>query len=88
MKMIPKSVNRRKYYKSSSYSLVLNGPRAGSEFVVMLVTIMKISVLKTCLTSMILASEVMKIVFCCCGCSSWENIAIGVNIGKKMENIE
>ena len=32
MKMIPKSLNRRKYYQSSSFSMVLNGPRAGSEF--------------------------------------------------------
>jgi hypothetical protein len=57
MKMIPKSLNRRKYYQSSSFSIVLNGPRAGSEFVVMLVTIMKINVLKTYSTSMILESK-------------------------------
>jgi uncharacterized metal-binding protein len=25
----------------------------------------------------------MKIIFCCCGCSSWENINIGINIEKK-----
>jgi hypothetical protein len=42
-----KSLNRRKYYQSSSFSVVLNGPWAGSEFVVMLVTIEKINVLKT-----------------------------------------
>ena len=47
MEMIPKSLNRRKYDKSSSFSMVLNGPRAGSEFVVMLVTIMKINVLQS-----------------------------------------
>jgi hypothetical protein len=57
MKMMPKSLNRRKYYQSSSFSMVLNGPQAGSEFVVMLVTIMKIDVLKTYSTSMILASK-------------------------------
>ena len=57
MKMIPKSLNRRKYYTSSSFSILLNGPRAGSEFVVMLVTIMKINVLKTYSTSMILESK-------------------------------
>jgi hypothetical protein len=28
MKMIPKTLNRRKYYQSSSFSMVLNGPRA------------------------------------------------------------
>jgi hypothetical protein len=39
MKMIPKRLIRRKYYKSSSFSMVVNGPQAGSEFVVMLVTI-------------------------------------------------
>jgi hypothetical protein len=57
MKMIPKSLNRRKYYQSSSFSMVLNGPQTGSEFVVMLVTIMKINVLKMYSTSMILASK-------------------------------
>ena len=44
-----------KMIKSSPFSMVLTGPRAGSEFVVMLVTIMKIDVLKTHSTSMILA---------------------------------
>jgi hypothetical protein len=43
---IGKSLNRRKYYQSSSFSMVLNNPRSGSEFVAMLVTIMKINVLK------------------------------------------
>jgi hypothetical protein len=57
MKMMPKSLNRPKYYQSSSFSMVLKGPRAGSEFVVMLVTIMKINVLKTYSTCMILASK-------------------------------
>ena len=36
---IPKSLKRRKYYKSSSFSMVLNGSRAGWEFLVMLVAI-------------------------------------------------
>jgi hypothetical protein len=34
-----KSLKRRKYYKSSSFSMVLNGSRAGWEFLVMLVAI-------------------------------------------------
>jgi hypothetical protein len=38
--------------------MVLTGRLAGSEFVVMLVTIMKINVLKTYSTSMILASKI------------------------------
>jgi hypothetical protein len=29
--------------------------------------------------------EEMKIVFCCCGCSSWENIDIGIDIEKKWQ---
>jgi hypothetical protein len=27
----------------------------------------------------------MKMVFCCCGCSSWENIDIGIDIEKKWQ---
>ena len=53
--------------------MVLNGPRVGSEFVVMLVTIMKINVLKTIenvFNQHDFGVEEMKIVFCCCGCSS------------------
>jgi hypothetical protein len=32
--------------------------------------------------------EEMKMVFCCCGCSSWENIDVGIDIEKKMANIK
>ena len=72
---IPKSLSRRKYYKSSSFSMVLNGPREGWEFLVMLVAI----------TDIYFSMFTLSASFCCYGCSSWENIDIGIDIDKKRQ---
>jgi hypothetical protein len=57
------------------------------QFVVMLVTIMKINVsnkrVENVFNQLGFGVTEMKIVFYCCGCSSWENIDIGIDIEKK-----
>jgi hypothetical protein len=52
----------------------------------MLVTIMNCKRVENVFNQHDFGVEEMKIVFCCCGCSSWENIDIGID-GKYRVNI-
>jgi hypothetical protein len=49
----------------------------------MLVTIMNCKRVENVFNQHDFGVEEMKIVFCCCGCSSWENI--GIDIEKKWQ---
>ena len=89
MKMIPKSLNRRKYYKSRSFQWCYNGPRARSEFLVMLVAItdiyyfINVSVSIALLPLLMIKNSLLLFMVVRVG-----KISISVSISEKKENIE